>query len=105
MIMQLKNFKKEGVEKASALYDAIIKDERTTLLHLCLYMTLLHVWGRQSYIEPFSTSRSELMKHSKINSIATYHRYLKELIAFGYISYQPSFHPNCKSSFSLKTPC
>jgi hypothetical protein len=33
------------------------------------------------------------MAFSKIASIATYHKCIRELDEYGYIHYQPSFHP------------
>ena len=38
-------------------------------------------------------NRRTLMAFSKIASIATYHKCIRELDAFGYIRYQPSFDP------------
>ncbi|MCD8741975.1 hypothetical protein LT679_15280 [Mucilaginibacter roseus] len=37
------------------------------------------------------------MAYSKIVSIATYHKCIRELDAYGYISYQPSYHPKLGS--------
>ncbi|WP_454803175.1 hypothetical protein [Mucilaginibacter phyllosphaerae] len=42
-------------------------------------------------------TRRELMAFSKIASIATYHKCIRELDAFGYIRYQPSYHPKLGS--------
>lgn len=41
------------------------------------------------------------MSLSHIRSIATYHKVIKELHAFGYIIYKPSFHPRKGSTISL----
>ena len=41
------------------------------------------------------------MSLSHIRSIATYHKVIKELQAFGYIIYKPSFHPKKGSTISL----
>lgn len=41
------------------------------------------------------------MHFSRIKSIATYHKCLKELMDFGYISYEPSYHPVNASSIWL----
>ena len=50
---------------------------------------------------PFPVSRRELMKYSAIHSIATYHRCIKELVAYNFIIYQPSFHPDKRSQITL----
>lgn len=41
------------------------------------------------------------MQASRIRSIATYHKIIKELQAFGYITYAPSYHPKEGSAISL----
>jgi len=42
------------------------------------------------------------MQLSHIRSIATYHKVIKELHAFGYIIYKPSYHPKKGSEISLR---
>ncbi len=42
------------------------------------------------------------MRLSHIHSIATYHKVIKELHAFGYINYKPSYHPKKGSTISLR---
>jgi hypothetical protein len=34
-----------------------------------------------------------LMGYSRIASVATYHKCIRELDEYGYIGYQPSYHP------------
>ncbi|WP_162946575.1 hypothetical protein [Chitinophaga barathri] len=34
-----------------------------------------------------------MMKATLIASITTYHKYMNDLVQFGYIIYQPSYHP------------
>jgi len=43
--------------------------------------------------DPFSISRSEMMENAKIQSNATYHKCVRDLVKFGYIRYVPSYHP------------
>lgn len=44
------------------------------------------------------------MSLSKIKSLTTYHSLMKDLITFGYIGYEPSFHPQFGSKVELKDP-
>jgi hypothetical protein len=46
-----------------------------------------------THVSPFPVTRRTLMAFSKIASIATYHKCIRELDAFGYIRYEPSFDP------------
>jgi hypothetical protein len=48
-------------------------------------------------------TRRELMAFSKIASVATYHKCIRELDAFGYIRYYPSYHPKLGSQ--VYWPC
>lgn len=61
--------------------------------HMAVYLTLFQLWSDNDYKNPFSINRKEIMKHSKIKSIATYHKCLKSLNDLQFIKYQPTFHP------------
>ena len=50
-------------------------------------------WDTGGCINPISITGREVMKLSHIGSLPIYHKYMKELIAFGYIKYLPSYHP------------
>jgi hypothetical protein len=73
------------------------KDQRLLATHISLYTALFVCWQRQGFAQPFSVNRKELMGFSKIASVATYHKCIKELDEFGYIHYQPSYHPKLGS--------
>jgi hypothetical protein len=73
------------------------KDQRLLATHISLYTALFICWQRQGFVQPFAVCRRELMGFSKIASIATYHKCMKELDEFGYIRYQPSYHPKLGS--------
>ena len=51
------------------------------------------------------------MNNSKIGSLATYHKCIKELDAFGYIVYKPTYNSNIgttihmQSLLSIHTEC
>lgn len=74
------------------LMDRIAVDERLTPHHVSLYVTLFHVWNLNHFRNPVSIARSEMMHLSKIGSVNTYLRCLKELSQWGYLTYEPSFN-------------
>ena len=86
----------------SNLYSAIIKDNRITVHHLCLYMGLCYWWTQNKCQNPVAITRKIVMDVAKIKSIASYHKFMKELEEFGYIKYCPSYHPELGSTFFLK---
>jgi len=83
--------------KSADTLDLFIKraalDNRLFPTHISLFMAIFyHSHAGLPFIE-FQVSRRKLMLFSRIKSKATYHKCLSELVAFGYISYQPSFDP------------
>ena len=61
--------------------------------HVSLFSALFSCYQQNGFRNPFPITRKTLMGFSKITSIATYHKCMKDQDACGYISYRPSFHP------------
>lgn len=68
-------------------------DSRMLATHVSLFTGLFVCWQRSGFLNPFSVNRKMLMAYSRIASVATYHKCIRELDEFGYIRYQPSYHP------------
>jgi len=83
--------------KELADYGKLLKrmsgDARLMATHVSLFTALFIHWQRNSFVSPFPITRRELMTHSKIASIATYHKCIQQLDDYGYIRYQPNYHP------------
>lgn len=60
--------------------------------HISLYLALFWSWKQNKFCEPFAVYRKDLMALAHINSIATYHKCLKDLSGMGVIAYLPSFN-------------
>jgi len=73
------------------------KDQCLYATHISLFTAIFVCWQRSGFISPFSVNRRELMAFSKIASIATYHKCIRELDSYGYIRYQSSYHPKIGS--------
>jgi len=78
-------------------------DIRLKPTHLSLSLALCHAWVTGDFQNIFQVSRSKLMAASRIQSRATYHKIMKDLQAFGYLKYIPSYHPTRASSVALLT--
>ncbi len=76
-------------------------DDRLTPYHISLYFGLFQYWNLAKFRNPISISRAELMRASKIGSVNTYIRCLKELDAWQYIQYIPSYDPQKGSQVHL----
>ncbi len=62
---------------------------------------IIHLSERGDIENPIYISRKKVMYFAHINSIVTYHKCIKELQAFGYIHYNPSYHPGLGSRVHL----
>ena len=71
----------------------ISEDNRLSVTHVSLYISLFTLWNHNRFENPISISRKEVMRISKIGSNHTYHKCLKELHEYGYLSYEPSHNP------------
>ena len=63
------------------------EDQRITSLHISLYMALFQVWNLNRFQNPFTIVRDEMMQLSRIGSVNTYARCIKQLQEWGYIRY------------------
>jgi hypothetical protein len=72
-------------------------DSRLVATHVSLFTALFICWQRDGFVSPFAISRKTLMAFSRIASIATYHKCIRELDEYGYIRYQPSYRPRLGS--------
>ena len=91
------------IRQLSAALEKMDADSRITPFHISLYMALFRRWNLNFFKNPVSVSRDELMKLSKIGSVNTYIKCLKELDTFGFIRYQPSYNPHRGSLVYLFT--
>ncbi len=83
------------------IQSTFVEDSRITPFHFSLYMALFHQWNSAMFPEQLSIARSEIMRFSKLGSVNTYTKCLKELHAFGYIEYVPSKNPYVGSSVNM----
>ena len=72
-------------------------DGRLLMSHVSLVGALFLCWQNTDFQIPFRVTRKLLMRYSKIASVATYHKCMRELQEAGYIRYQPSYHPKLGS--------
>ena len=84
------------------------EDQRLNITHISLSTGLFVLWQHNRFVAPFRVTRKTLMAYSKIASIATYHKCLRELNDYGYLHYQPSYHPKNGSRIywcTGRSPC
>src|ERR1044071_5558387 len=71
---------------------AIGEDPRITTAHISIYLALWKHWADKKFEHPVSFFRKDLMATSKISSLNTYHKVIRQLHEYGYIKYEPSYN-------------
>ena len=78
-------------------YLAIQDDNRIGATHISLYLALYYFYALNQFQNPVFIKRTSVMYGAKICGLATYHKCIKDLNNFGYISYRPSYNPGVRS--------
>jgi hypothetical protein len=90
-----------NIRALSSFYSAIEDDNRIAATHISVYMALFYFYHLNLLHNPIFITRESVMRAAKINGVATYHKCIKDLAKFGYIKYEPSFHPGKHSQVIL----
>lgn len=93
----------DRLQQITQYISKIASDERLKPIHLAFAFALCNGWIVAQFQQPYRVSRSGLMQASRIRSKATYHRVIRELQSFGYLKYNPSYHPMKASQVRLVT--
>ncbi|PZR01315.1 MAG: hypothetical protein DI539_28590 [Flavobacterium psychrophilum] len=75
------------------LFENVVWDETMLPSHISMYVSLLQLWSTNQFLKSFRIHRDEVMKLSRIRSLATYHRCIRQLDTAGLIDYAPSYDP------------
>jgi hypothetical protein len=81
----------------SDFFRAIEKDHRISITHIGIYAALLQFRTDKDFVNPIEVYRHEIMRLAKITGPVTYHKCMRELNEYGYISYLPKRNRNQKS--------
>lgn len=76
-------------------------DDKLSAYHISLYLALFQSWNLNRFKNPISIARSEIMSISKIGSVNTYSKCMKELAEWKYIDYFPSHNPHLGSKVKM----
>lgn len=78
------------IKQLNGFFDRLSADQRMTAYHISLYLALFQLWNLNRFQNPFPISRQDLMKISRLGSVNTYARCMKDLNRWGYIRYSPA---------------
>jgi hypothetical protein len=76
-------------------------DPRITVWHMAVVFAIVQLANTTESRAPIFISRKKVMQLAHIKSIVTYHKCISELRRFGYIQYDPSYHPEFGSRVFL----
>ena len=82
------------IKHLNNFFEMMQDDERLSAFHISLYFALFQCWNVHHFKNPLVVKRNDLMKASKIGSLTTYTKCLKELHEFDYLNYSPNFNPS-----------
>jgi hypothetical protein len=75
------------------LFENVVWNEQMLPSHISMYVSLLQLWSINQFRKSFRIHRDQVMKLSRIKSLATYHRCIRQLHNAGLIAYSPSYDP------------
>lgn len=76
------------IRHLNAFFAQVRRDDRLHTNHVSLYMALFQIWNQRHFKKSFPILRDEVISLSRIGSMNTYSRCIKELHSYGYILYQ-----------------
>lgn len=89
------------IKHLTGFFKKINNETNLNPTHISLYLALFQCWNVNRFKNPTGISREEIMKASKINSKATYHKCMKELELLGFMEYNPTFNPHSCSNIIM----
>ncbi|MDX9882643.1 MAG: hypothetical protein RBS73_11295 [Prolixibacteraceae bacterium] len=88
------------IKHLNGFFERVSGDGKLTAYHISLYLALFQLWNLNRFSEKFPVNRTELMVLSRIRSVNTYAKCIKELDEWGYIRYWPSANRHSGSEVS-----
>jgi hypothetical protein len=91
----------EACKPIAGFFEAIRKDRRISITHIGLYAALVQYWQEHDFVNPMEAYSYEIMELAKLSASTTYHRCIRDLHAYGYVHYEPSFKRDRRSRIRL----
>lgn len=89
------------IKHLTGFFNSIAIEKTLNPTHISLYITIFQCWNVNRFKNPFTITREDIMRGSKIASTATYHKCIKDLQRLGYLDYNPSFNPYMGTSITI----
>jgi hypothetical protein len=93
------------ISHLNTVLETFNNDERIRQGHITLYLAFFQLWNRKFFKKTLTINRELIMERAKIKSKTTYHNHLRDLDAWGYLTYYPSYHPSRGSKIKMTRAC
>jgi hypothetical protein len=93
------------ISHLNTILETFNNDERIKQGHITLYLAFFQLWNRKFFKETLTINRELIMERAKIKSKTTYHNHVRDLDAWGYLVYYPSYHPSTGSKIKMTRAC
>lgn len=93
------------IKHLNIVLETFNNDERIKQGHITLYMAFFQLWNRKFFTDILIINRELSMERAKFKSKTTYHNHLRDLDAWGYLKYYPSYHPSKGSKIKMTRAC
>jgi len=91
----------DGLTVLSEFFKKAAKDPRIGIRHIGLFVALFQMSAERGFDGPLVIFSTQAMQVAKILSTSTYHRLMRELDKYGYITYKRSFYKGRGSSIYI----
>jgi len=81
------------IKHLTGVFEKFNNDHRLNPSHVSIYYALFQYWNIFRFCKQFYVQREEIMQASKVGSLSTYHKCIRELSDWNYILYMPSKNP------------
>jgi len=81
------------IKQLTSIMVLFADDDRLNPTHVSMYLALFQMWNLNRFRNPVSINRGEVMALSKIGSLSTYHKCIRDLHNWEYLNYLPSKNP------------
>lgn len=82
----------DAQEQILAFFDAIKEDDRFSVYHISLYLAIMHYRIEEKWQNPVMIYRDQVVTKTRMCR-RKFNKSMKELVAFGYLNYEPSSRP------------
>lgn len=83
-------------------FETVSVDPRIGANHIVVYLALVNIWQCQDCPSQIHVATYEMLQLTRIRSIDTYLKHVKELSVFGYIRYQPALNEHVKAEIQFR---